>query len=828
MQATGRHLLLVVCLCSNLAAGEDPPQPAVDLGITVQDKSEAEERLNAKGVSLKIRRCVVVSHVDPRGPSAGKLVVDNAITTVAGVPTPDVASFNAAVASLKPGNAVEIKGLYLAAGSDRQPEWKIGSVMVTPAVVAASLPAGPAGAGAAAAKPDASGKPPIVIQAVGEDPVNAALCQAPVCPTPFEITQEVLQALGLTRSGSAPARAGGAWPEEIPFARDATLRLAVWESHACQQRYASIFKESNDEASLWNLASGRLLTIQDKQVTDLYAPLAFSPDGKYVASTDGAVIRVWEITGDDTLRLSCSAPTDAKGALYWRGNECLEIWSPGTRKTACLLLGDHTLTPIPDPRIPVGAEADLEILASAGNSAGLLVSLVENRRNDQTILQTNDTRTGRVVAATPCKEPLVDLLPVPDAHRLTSLYCTVDNARALLCLASEDRKENRVWIIDPQTLKPSGCISLDPRDSIAALSRDDTRLAVLRGEIVKTRTATEARWSVSIYDLTRGQLVSAFSLGDEFASCSSRDTTSVTRPQLSFSIDGQHVYAAGVVETKSAAATREADLAHLAVGVWKAADGSRRRVVKRRESEEERQWGDHNGVALCDGGLAVFRVKDVIMLTPVDDLIKTGELIAEGHEHAKKEDYKAAYEKYATAMEAGHEWFFRDQYPDMLRVAFDVFAGSREEKKARAVIEVTAAARWRLAPKTDAGTQLLETYVAEIREREAQAVARQREEFARFREANRARHVPCARMTRREFVKHLDECKTHGMIGPPNTLLQFLDFSFVDAIGEPDKTIELGDNHTEWGFRCKDGWVWLKVTGNAAQGVIVVTGLELR
>lgn len=110
---------------------DEPESPPVSLGITVQSKDLADARLMPQGApSLKSRSCVVVSSVDPSGPCAEKLTDGNAIISIDGVPTPDVAAYEKALKSLKPGTEIAIKGLYLAPAPLGEKKWVPGSVVV--------------------------------------------------------------------------------------------------------------------------------------------------------------------------------------------------------------------------------------------------------------------------------------------------------------------------------------------------------------------------------------------------------------------------------------------------------------------------------------------------------------------------------------------------------------------------------------------------------------------------------------------------------------------------------------------------------------------------
>lgn len=850
MRAQARHLLLLVFLWPGVAVGEESPKSTVDLGITVQDKSEAEQRLSAAGASLKTRKCVVVSSVDPHGPSAGILRADNAITTVAGVPTPDVAAFNAAIASLTPGTEVEIKGLYMAPGPDRKPEWKGGTVKVTAAagvVGSATVTSRP---GTAVAAPTADGSLQVgvptsaatvqVAAPHAADPIDAALAEAAVqCPASgYTLTDEVKDALEFSTTAGERDDHGSQWTLDIhPGNTSREGRIPFWGIHGTAGRYAYAYSEGdrNESARLWNLATGRRLESEDRKVTEVFPPLAFSPDGKFLASTDGTLTRIWEITDKDSLRLYCSGNHAAKdlgsdrSTLSWMGGGYLHIWNVDVHRAPSVLLkfGERVLTEVPDPRV-AAVEKGTELNTSSGNPAGIMVSHIYHLGHLDA-LQSCDLSSGRVTALVPKKHDLVPLVPAPDALRPTSLYCTNDSSRVLICLHDEDSKEKDTYIViaNPKTLTATGRIPLRPRDRIGAISRDDMLMAVIRENVTKTQKTTETQWSIVVYELSRGAPLVGFMLGEEFASIGRRGD-SAAPPQLAFSDDGKLLYVGAVVSIRSSVDGREVEQEQLAVGTWQLSDGVRQRLLVRRADLKERDDYSHIGLALCEGGVAAISLSDRTHVTSIDKLLRTAVIIAEGHALVRKADYKTAYAKYVEAIKADQEWFFRDQYAPMLNVGVDALAAAGEEHQARVLLKVLATARMRIAPQTDAGKTFVEKLVAEARERNEQAVAKRREDFARLRAANKARHVPSGQMTKKEFVRHLDECKTHGMIGPPNTLLQFLDFSFVDAIGEPDQTMELGQDDTEWGFQCTDGWVWLKVTGNAAQGVIVVTGLELR
>lgn len=121
--------VVLTCMLPVPAGGQG--SPVVSLGITVQSKELADARLMPQGApSLKSRSCVVVSSVDADSPCVGKLSDGNAIISIDGVPTPDVAAFEKALASLKPDSEVPIKGLYLAPAPAGEQKWVPGSVVV--------------------------------------------------------------------------------------------------------------------------------------------------------------------------------------------------------------------------------------------------------------------------------------------------------------------------------------------------------------------------------------------------------------------------------------------------------------------------------------------------------------------------------------------------------------------------------------------------------------------------------------------------------------------------------------------------------------------------
>jgi hypothetical protein len=863
---TARRLFLpcwvLLCAVSAMAtaqSGEDA-EPPVSLGLQVEDKSDAESRFQAAGIpSLAARKCVVISTVDPSGPCAGLLNANTAVTSVGGMPTPDIAAYEIAIKAIKADAVVEVKGLYLAPSPQGKQRWQSGSTKIR-----LDNAMGMQNAIAAGGKPSQD-SPETIASNNPPDPTNDHLLIAEEVSSVIAVPDRIRELVGFPAKDAVVKWEG--------LLADAQIEFSLCDSRVGDRSYVCQLTGEEGEVTIWNAKTGSRLRVANAKVSKVYAPLAFSPNQMLLCSLDGSYVRVWRIEKDNTLSLygSTTVPDMNGGsgedfAATWADDDHIIVYSAETRGDIRLFnLKDGALTFARtlgklDPR---GHDAN-EARAMTWGNGGKAVLMISNGNTAYggyflrafTVLDSKTTGeipfTGGLVAALPLDPCLFYKRP-----KLRDMHIMRDSKLALISTwtdtPDDEKRYRQIVISDAATLKPQGMFTLRGNDTIVAVSRDEKFAIVLRVIAAKSKTEEEVTYAAMVYDLRTGRRLAAFSLGEEFTVTRDlRDGGGMMSPQLHFTEDAKHVLAIGCVGRDVPGVAGEesnAGTVSLVLGKWRVEDGVRERLLTRRESNHGNQsrrmsqmvglWLGQDGLAICSVPGAAKPEKwgsQVINVLRIEDLFRVADLIREGDELVGKKDLKAAAGRYQEAIASGNDWWFKDQYPHLLNACFDYKAFVGDRLAAKEIALWLKEQKVSISPTSKEGSQVLASLEAEEQasveaaKKEAEVAAQMRQDrLAEFRKENRDRFVPSKNLTRNEFIQKLDAVKSNGVIGIGGvTNLQFVNHAFQDAIRDPAKMVTLEPGKVEMGFECRDGWVWLSVTAVPAQGITVVTSMDLR
>lgn len=393
-----RFWMAVVCVLSLVrpSLADEAESPPVSLGITVQAKDLADARLMPQGApTLKSRSCVVVTEVDPGGPSVGKLSVNNAIISIDGVPTPDVAAFEKALKGLKPDTEIAIKGLYLAPAPLGEQKWVPGSVVVRVA-------------GSRSSQRDAAGPSREVVE---DQPPK--LSTRPIAKDAEGAASEDTFVDSKGGDAETKPRTAAERPADLPRQDCLTIRVGNAGDDLILSPAANVLAtltwNSSPKVTLWDTQTGKRLGTTPEDGSPLGA-LTFSPDGQSMLSIarHDDKIRVWDTrtakerpsiaaAGGQPERLVFSP--DGK-RLAFDGGSLVTVYDLRANKPLLTLRGHDKQSDVrdiaftPDGKLIATASTDLTVRVCSAESGKELHVLRGRRAADAVAF----SRDGRILA----------------------------------------------------------------------------------------------------------------------------------------------------------------------------------------------------------------------------------------------------------------------------------------------------------------------------------------------------------------------------------------------------------------------------------------------
>ena len=282
---------------------------------------------------------------------------------------------------------------------------------------------------------------------------------------------------------------------------------------------------------LWHRLTGVEVRATTPKPKDVYAPITFAADGTKFMSLDGDLLRAWAIKDEASFSLEATQKQERPHpqSTYY------PVWTKEFLWLRTAVLIDHpdavTLwqyddqgfskdVPCKSPLLPPNTY--VQDIATNGTHMATVVRPFERGSTPWTnMLLIAEAADGKAQTSIPVGDPLCTLPPIesyshpPDItaenryerYQPVSLLFTPDGERLLASVKSRDQRSagaTDVGIVDLESGKIRGVISLRAGNTVACVDQEYKRAAVLEREEVRTATGSEVSDMVAIYNLVDG------------------------------------------------------------------------------------------------------------------------------------------------------------------------------------------------------------------------------------------------------------------------------------------------------------------------------------
>ena len=609
------------------------------------------------------------------------------------------------------------------------------------------------------------------------------------------------------------------------------------------------------EPRIWNLQSGKEVKPEAGEVDYFSTPAAFSATEDGIACVDGDFIRVWNLENSQAT-LSHSAEV---GDLYedleqFGGGNLDVVWSDAST----ILLSGRTIggytqnflaifrlangtyeEKIRHPSIPriivngekietrngrvaaspdgkywaYQADVNLQIQDFQTSEVTQNVSLDSPGRDSSERLLNHEIRGGMHDEFSAELNPSVVFTP-------DSNLCILFDRQGI---SSYDTKTwRRAAQIDcnlPGNSSATRKLSYEVNrggsvQTMVAFSSSDNRIALLSGEVKRTSRDAKTEYSIAIYDMQSGALISNISLGDDFSQLGNL-------ADCDFTADGSSILVCMTGEGEWNESFNRSE-AKWAAASWTTKDGSCNWSISRTDESPSQFRFDPSG-AMLTYWTSSSREKNLSLVdTKAASNVQFD--LAKGDEKWEAGDHSGAFNSYAKVVSSASRWFVQSDLPRLFSRLTDIYAENSDNDKCLDVVRYMESMEIPIELETDSGKRFLSNLYAE-RETEKRKLLAQRqkqaaEELEEIRKTNKAMFVPARRLSKKAFVAKMREVMADGRLDDNFTHAIFMYNSFQDVFGEPNSNVAWNGNRLIQ-FRCLDGSVQLEVINQGDMTVVV-------